>query len=90
LNVSRPAISSTARCMAVMAADGSGFGHVADAAADEALGRLGVRVAKRLHAPADFRKQVAGFELEIIVVKKCHIEMFLIVILIVILIERKD
>ena len=44
------------------------LGHVADAAADEALGGLGIRVAKRLHAPADFREKITGFEFEIIVV----------------------
>ena len=44
------------------------LGHVADAAADEAFGGFGIRVAKRLHAPADFGKQITGFELEIIVV----------------------
>ena len=56
--------------------DGGGrqrFGHVADAAADEALGGFGIRFAKNLHAPADFREKVAGFQFEIIVVEICHI-----------------
>ena len=48
------------------------LGHIADAAADEAFGGFRIRVAKRLHAPADFGKQIAGFEFEIIVVEKCH------------------
>jgi len=55
--------------------DGGGrqrFGHVANAAADKAFGGLGVRVAERLHAPADFRKEITSFELEIIVVEQCH------------------
>jgi hypothetical protein len=49
------------------------LGHIADAAADEALRGLGIGVAERLHAPADFREKITGFELEIIVVQVCHI-----------------
>ena len=54
--------------------DGGGkrFGNIADAAADQALGGCGIRLAERLDAPADFRKQITGFEFQIIVVEKCH------------------
>ena len=48
------------------------FRHVADAAADESLGGVGIRVAKHFHAPADFGKQITGFEFQIIVVEQCH------------------
>jgi hypothetical protein len=38
------------------------FGHVADAAADEALGGFGVGFAKSFYAAADFGEEIAGFE----------------------------
>ena len=48
------------------------LGHVANAAADDALGGVGIGVAKGFDAPADFRKEVAGFEFEKIVVELGH------------------
>jgi hypothetical protein len=50
------------------------FGDVADAAADEAFGGFGVRVAKCFDAPGDLGKEITGFELEKIVVKECHVK----------------
>lgn len=48
------------------------LGDIADAAADEAFGGVGVGVAEGFHAPADFGKEVAGFEFEVVVVEVGH------------------
>jgi hypothetical protein len=52
---------------------GQGLGDIADAAADEAFGGVRIGVAKGFDAAADFREEVAGFQFQIVVVKKCHI-----------------
>ena len=51
---------------------GQRFGHIANAAADEAPGGFGIRLAKNFDAPADFRKEVAGFQFQKIVVQEGH------------------
>ena len=48
------------------------FRHVADAAADEALGGFGIRVTESFHAAADLREEVASFELQVIVIQVSH------------------
>ena len=45
---------------------------VANAAANEALGGLGIRVGESLHAAADLGEEIAGFELEVIVIEISH------------------
>jgi hypothetical protein len=42
--------------------------HIADAAANQAPGSLRIRRAKLAHAPGDLRKEIAGLELEVVVV----------------------
>ena len=51
---------------------GQRLGHVADAAADEALGGLRIRGAKGIHPAGDFGKEIAGAELEVVVVEQSH------------------
>jgi hypothetical protein len=51
---------------------GQGFGHVADAAADDALGGFRIRFAEDLHAPRDLGEKITGLELEIVVVEESH------------------
>jgi len=51
---------------------GQRLGHIADAAADEALGRIGIGVAKRLHAPPDLGEEITGLEFKVIVVEESH------------------
>ena len=51
------------------------FGHVADAAADEAFGRIGVGLAKSFHPPADFREQIPGLEFQVMIIEKCHVSL---------------
>jgi hypothetical protein len=48
------------------------FGHVADAAADDARGLVRVCLAVGFHPAGDFGKQVTGFEFEEIRVDGCH------------------
>ena len=52
-----------------------GLGHVADAAANEALGGLRVGRGEGRDAPPDFGKEVAGFELEVVFVEIGHGQM---------------
>ena len=48
------------------------FGDVADAAPDQTTGSLGMGVTECLDTTGDFRKQVTGFELQIMVVQLSH------------------
>ena len=48
------------------------LGHVADAAANQPLGRIRIRLAKFAHPPRDLGKEIAGLELEIVVVQVSH------------------
>ena len=48
------------------------FGHVADAAADQAFGRLGVGLGENPHATGDFGEEVTGFELVVVFVDVGH------------------
>ena len=48
------------------------FGHIADAAANQAFGGSGVLVAKDFNAPGDFREQVARFQFQIMMVQVSH------------------
>ena len=51
---------------------GEGFGDVADAAADEAFGTLGVGFIEDFDATGDFREEVSGFQLEVVFVDVGH------------------
>ena len=44
------------------------LGHIADAATDQSLRRLGIRFAKFAHPPRDLGKKITGLKLEIIFV----------------------
>ena len=48
--------------------------HVADTTADQALGSLGIRLAENFHAPGNLGEEVAGFELEVVVVEEGHFQ----------------
>ncbi len=55
-------------------ADGLGqrLGHIADAAADQALRGLGIGLREDLHAAGDFGEEVTGFELVVVFVDVGH------------------
>ncbi|MFM1945042.1 MAG: hypothetical protein RI897_4024 [Verrucomicrobiota bacterium] len=53
---------------------GQGFCDVADPAADEFTGGVGVGFGECFDAPGDFGEEVAGFEFQVVIVDLCHKE----------------
>ena len=51
---------------------GKRLSDIADAAADDLFGNGGVRLCEYSHSTGDFREQVAGGQLQVVVVDECH------------------
>ena len=54
------------------AGGGQGFGHIANAAADQARGGVRIGLGKLVHAAANLGEEITGLQLQVMLVDVCH------------------